>query len=226
MSLVHKLQGAGGSSSALSLTYQGSVTTTSASTTFTYTSAPIGTAASNRLVIVVVGNRWGASSGGLNVTAVTVGGVSAVQQVVTTSPTIVSIWSAIVPTGTTANVVATYSAGPLGTSMSVYTIHGGASITAKTTAQAVQSGGINPISTTMNVTNKDIVIMGTTGDSATSGVTLVGVTENIEYNLTSGARGVYGAGSLEITATQSGRTFSATYGTTDRSGIAVASFNK
>lgn len=226
MILANKLQGAGGSSTPLSLTYQGSVTTTSASTTFTYTSAPIGTAASNRLVVVVVGNRWGAGSNTLNVNSVVIGGVSATRQVVTTSPTIVSIWSAVVPTGTTANVVVTYSQGPLGTSMSVYTIHGGASATAKTTAQAVQSGGTNPISTTMNVTVKDIVIMGTTADCATSSVTLVGATENVEYDKTSGTRGQFGAGSIAITATQTGRTFSATYATTDRSGIAVAAFNK
>lgn len=225
MILANKLQGAGGSSSALSLTYQGSAFSSGVAT-FTYSDVAIGAAASNRLVVVVIVNRWGAGSGSLNVNAVTIGGVSAVRQVVTTTPTIVSIWTAIVPTGTTANVVATYSTNTAGSLISVYTIEGGASATAKTTAQAVQSSGTNPISTTMNVTAKDIVIMGTTSDSTSSGVTLVGATENVEYNPTSGGRGVYGAGSIAITATQTGRTFSATYGTTDRSGIAVAAFNK
>lgn len=87
---------------------------TGGSSTHTFTSQAIGAAASNRTVVVgVTGQSWGTSTG---ITSVTIGGVSATQIVnqnfVAASNSGAAIWSAIVPTGTTATIVVVFNGTP------------------------------------------------------------------------------------------------------------------
>lgn len=222
MSLANKLLGSGGMRRYNPVvTYQGSITGTG--TTITYTAAPIGTAATNRVVIVTTGVR------DLNTgyaTSVSIGGITATKQVESTSP-YASIWSAVVPTGTTANVVVGYSNSTTGVAFSVHTIHGGASATAKLTASNTDDTNSTSISTTMNVSVDDVVIMACASDSSGSFLTFVGVTKKYEADQLNGTRGMYAVGSDIMTTTQTGRTFSTSQSGSDRrKGIVVAAFNK
>lgn len=208
----------------LELTFRGGFTTTSTSFFNTFTGVPLGAAESDRLVIVTAGNRPNPSPP--NVVSVSVGGVSATKQSGTT-PVVDSIWTAIVPSGTTATVIVTNDAASVGLGVSVYTVTGGASRIAKQSANSVVASGTNPVTTTMNVSKGDVVIMVASNDSgASGGVVLVGATEDVEYNQISGSRGSYASGSAVMTATEAGRTFSATFDGTSKNGLAVAAFNK
>jgi len=78
-----------------------------ASTTYTFTSLAIGNPDSLRAIFVGV---TGANGGTVN--SVTVGGISATQVVANTGTNFsLALWVAVVPTGTTANVVVTFAAG-------------------------------------------------------------------------------------------------------------------
>lgn len=82
-----------------------------ASTSLTASGVAIGTADANRLVVVAIGGRYDSGAG---YSTVTIGGVSATIHDQTDSNSderIVCIASAIVPTGTTANVVVTLTGG-------------------------------------------------------------------------------------------------------------------
>lgn len=74
-------------------------------TTYTFTSQPIGAAGATRRVVVAVANRDIAAVP----TSVTIGGVSATMDEGIASIGAVSIWSVVVPTGTTATIVVTYT---------------------------------------------------------------------------------------------------------------------
>lgn len=98
------------------------------STTVTFTSQAIGSAAATRLV--AVGYAVERNAGSALITAVTIGGVSATQ-VVQANNTVefASIWIAAVPTGTTANIVSTHSNAPGAVGIEVWAL-GNASSTA------------------------------------------------------------------------------------------------
>ena len=110
--LFHSLQGAGGFGGVLpTITYNNYYTQAKVSTasSVTFTSVALGTANANRLVAVNY-------STGLNtqsvVSSVTIQGITATLAVRTTannSPTVNVIYYAIVPTGTTGDVVVTHS---------------------------------------------------------------------------------------------------------------------
>lgn len=113
--LFHSLQGAGGFSSTPSgnptITYNNDyvINKVSASTTATFTSVALGTAATNRVVAVYFGS--GQVNNGI-VTDVTIQGITAtlaVRAIATNSPSVNVIYYATVPTGTTGDVVVTYS---------------------------------------------------------------------------------------------------------------------
>ena len=113
--LFHSLQGAGGFSSTPSgnptITYNNyyTINKVSASTTATFTSVDLGTAASNRVVAVYFGS--GQANQGI-ITDVTIQGITATLAVRAASnnqPAVNVIYYATVPTGTTGDVVVTYS---------------------------------------------------------------------------------------------------------------------
>jgi hypothetical protein len=112
-------------------------------TAFTFTSKSIGTAAANRKVVIVVGGNADLRT----VSTLTVGGISAslVKRQQNADGTS-EIWQADVPTGTTANVVVTWS-GPQNTcGIGSYSLYGAAAA-----ASATASNTSNPLSTTINI---------------------------------------------------------------------------
>jgi hypothetical protein len=76
--------------------------------TATYTDAPIGTAAANRVVWVAVGIR-GLSGNSRTIDSITIGGVTATLVATTSSANASAIGYLVVPAGTTATVVVTCS---------------------------------------------------------------------------------------------------------------------
>lgn len=142
--LFHSIQGAGGFSSTPSgnptITYNNYYTQAKVSTasSVTFTSVALGTATSDRLVAVYFGT--GTTNTG-QVTAVTIQGISATQAVRSgtgNSNVTNVIWYATVPTGTTGDVVVTFSttwgnttAGIL-SSVSIYDLASTTPITAST----------------------------------------------------------------------------------------------
>lgn len=147
--LFHSLQGAGGFSSTPSgnptITYNNYYTVTKVSTasTVTFTSVALGTATSDRVVAVYFGT--GTSNAGY-VTGVTIQGITATEAVRTGSGNLNAsnvIYYASIPTGTTGDVVVTFSTtfgnttiGYL-SSVSMY----GLSSTTPITASALNTGG-------------------------------------------------------------------------------------
>ena len=90
------------------LTYLGSNSSITTATTYTVTAAALGTAAADRSIIVAIA---GANSS-RTISSVTVGGVSAtinVQYTEAGDNNVVGIATALVPTGTTGDIVVTYS---------------------------------------------------------------------------------------------------------------------
>jgi len=85
------------------LTYLDSRENLSGATSYTITDASLGTASANRIIIIGV-----ATLNGNNPTAVTIGGVSAIEAVKTNvSGVVSSIWYASVPSGLTGTIVVT-----------------------------------------------------------------------------------------------------------------------
>lgn len=107
----------------------------SGATTYTYTGKAIGTAAGSRRVIVAIAGDT--NVGSRTISSVTIGGVSATQAVTAENAGTVlhrlAIYIAIVPTGTTADVVVTYSAAQLRSAVAVYAAYGLKSSTATST---------------------------------------------------------------------------------------------
>jgi hypothetical protein len=152
------VSGGGGGSPALA--YIGNVTPTYASNVATATAAPIGTASSGRLVVVVFYDLI-TPSPGVSTATVTIGGVSAVvNTIASVHNSTVGIASANVPTGTTANIVVSYdtSSGANG-AFDVYALTGLSSMTAVGSGETA-SAGANPITTTLATTAGGIVIAG------------------------------------------------------------------
>lgn len=87
-------------------TFQAATGSTTDTNSYTFTSQPIGTASSTRRVVVAVASR----NAGISVSTLTIGGVSASRDVVrAASGQFAEIWSAVVNSGTTANIVVTMS---------------------------------------------------------------------------------------------------------------------
>lgn len=192
----------------------------------TYTSVAIGTAGANRTIIVVDGFR---DAGSCPLASMTIGGVSATrvaQQINSvTNTTIMSVWVAAVPTGTTATIVTVYcgsvdSAEGLG----VYAAYGLVSSTP--TATAGSSSSTAP-SLNLNVSAGGMVVAGAwaLGQTTTIG-SWTGLTSdfNLLTDPTSTSQYQGGASGSNL-AGATPRTVSLTYGTTstgEASAIAAA----
>lgn len=132
------------SGGALTLTYLTNASDNTDLTTYTYSSLNIGAVGDRDYVVVVLYGRC-VGSNGATVSTVTIGGVSAAQSVLrtandTTNSIVVAIYTAAVPSGTTANVVVTYSTGMARAGCSLYTIKSNASITPVDTSSDANAG--------------------------------------------------------------------------------------
>ena len=195
--------GAGGGTGAKVLTWKGSSTSTSDLTTYTFSSADIGVASSDRYVIVAV-------TGGPNnrtVSSLTVGGVSAtlvVEQVSAAASYTVSMWIANVTSGTTGDIVVTWSAGQTRTGIGWWTATGLSSGTANDSGGSTASPGTD----TLNVLEGGFAVAAIVNiETGTDTVTWTNLTEKYDelYESVnqSGASDATTAGTLVITATYS-----------------------
>jgi hypothetical protein len=93
-------------------------------TTYTFASQNFGTASADRTIVAVVSGR---QSGVRTVASVTIGGVTATEIATRgSSQNPLGIWSAAVPSGTSGDVVVTFSSGVLRARVVLWSVKGGA----------------------------------------------------------------------------------------------------
>jgi len=188
---------------------------TSDLTTYTFTDRAIGTAAATRVVIVGVGFF----ASGASVASMTIGGISAAMQqaqVFTNGGD--EIWTAVVPTGTTATIVITFSSGANRCAIGVWSAYG--------TSGATKYDGANATGTVSSTTAVDIpaggVAVGFGYSNSNTTSTWSGLTE--DFDTTAESRNYTGASDAFATL-QSGPTISNTFATGSNCGISVISLS-
>lgn len=141
----------------------------------TYSAVAIGTAASDRMVVVGVKG----DGGGGQPTGVTIGGSAATKIVEANDGTqFASLWARMVSSGTTADIVVTWSSAPSRQGISVYAVYGESGVTAYDTASSVA----NPPSTNaLTIPANGVGIALAVGGGATNW-TWVGLTEDYDAN--------------------------------------------
>lgn len=135
---------------AITKTFLQSVANDADLTTYTFPSQNLGTASAGRYIVALIAGSSGTS--GRTISSVTIGGVSASQLGFVSeagSTRASSIWIAAVPTGTTGDVVITWSAGMGRCGVGLYSLTG-AQTTAFDTATATATSGTT-LSDTINI---------------------------------------------------------------------------
>ncbi len=132
--------------------FQQATIDTASKSTYTFAAQPIGAAAADRRVIVAVGLRT------TTLDSVTIGGIAATQDSSFTAlGNIAAIWSAVVPTGTTADVViATSGTQPTRCGIGVWTTNGDP--TGSSAGYAGGSAATNPATLTVSTQAGDFVV--------------------------------------------------------------------
>ena len=175
-----------------SVTFTDSSVNSGSATAYTFSSQAIGTASSDR--VVAVGVSAGNSAAGIN--TLTVGGVSAVKAIDATNSTETELWYASVPSGTTADIVVTFSSSKGRCGIGVWALTGVTGVGATNTSTS------STATLTVSGKTKDIVLAVYAGKDHAS-VSFSGVTENYDEDI-SGAGSQYQAGgSKKLTATGS-----------------------
>ena len=169
--------------SALTCTYQTRMADTVDRSSYTFSAVGIGAASSTRRVVVAVATRNGA--GNANPT-ITIGGVAATNDVtlaVDSNQQACTIASAVVPTGTTADIVVTLTATTGRCGVLVWTLSGG-SPTGQTATGSVVTPALGGVTLNVSTQVGDVVIgaLGTRNDSG-GGVTWGGATERFDANV-------------------------------------------
>jgi hypothetical protein len=214
--LWHKVQGAGGvgGGGEFPLVFKDIQGIGVSAPSNTFTSMALGDADTNRHIIVVVSTDRGASD--RVVSSVSIGGTSAAKQAeadsgVGAQTNSVSIWSAIVPTGTTADIEVTYTGLVTRSVCAVYAAYrSDTTITTNSTS--------SDITEPLSVSSFDAgdycvaaVISGVSDLSVTPTISWTGITEDAEEDAAgSGGRNVLfvastvSGGSIDVSATVSG----------------------
>lgn len=204
---------------------------TSGLTTYTFSGAAIGTASSDRRIVVAIGSRANAAR---SVSSVTVGGISATELVTAndsgSGADIASLWIAEVPTGTTGDIVVTFSAAMLRCAVAQYAVYGMGSNSAFHTQASAGSVANNVArSVSINVPANGAVIgadWGAGSGSPTCIATWTELTEQNETNLGT-VSNVFSSASKTYSAIQTGLSVTATVSQSAANvngGLAVASF--
>ena len=141
-------------------------------TTYTFSGLAIGTAAPDRKVVVIVSGSVASRS----VSSVTVGGISAtLVKSQTDTNAIIEIWQAVVPTGTTGDVVVVWSGAMTRCGVGVWAVYE-AAIAAFDTG----SSNADPMTDTLNCPANGVVIGGATNSNTVSAHAWTGITENFD----------------------------------------------
>jgi len=182
------------SSTAATVSFATSAVSSSNASTYTFSSQSLSTAATGRIIaVLVVGER--ASAGARTVSSLTVAGVSAALVVRQTSDNgdAHEIWEAQVPSGTSGDIVVNFSSSMSCCGVGVYAVYNAAYQNHFT----INDEG-NDLSGTLVVPTNAIAIGGGTSTGNHAG-TLVGLTENFDETLEGNRTQVGG-----LTSTDSG----------------------
>lgn len=152
--------------------------TPSGSNPYTFSGVSIGDAAGDRLVVVAIG--WG-TSGTVTVSSATIGGVSASIAAQTTGTNVgIALIYAVVPSGTTADIVVTMSTSGSRLYYGVWRVTGQLSTTPYDT-DAPAGGGSASRSVTIDIPAGGFVFAASQG-SDPGGVTWTNATERWDYS--------------------------------------------
>lgn len=136
-------------------TFLGESEFSSAASSFTATAFSIGQAASDRVIVVCIGSG---GSSARQVSGVTIGGNAATLAVRSASiARCTGIYYLAVPSGTTADIVATFSGSVDMAHFSVYSITGWASVTLFDSATATDTGSFTVTATGLDTANDGVI---------------------------------------------------------------------
>jgi hypothetical protein len=145
-------------------------------TTYTFSGKTLGAAASDRIIVVGTFSTNAVKT----VSAVTIGGVSAAQVVAATNSggEQCALWQAAVPTGTTGDIVVTWSGAEVGCGIGVWRIVGA------TSAAHASSGvsGASPLSSTLDIPANGVAIAYSGAASSNRTAAWTGLTEGFDAN--------------------------------------------
>ena len=203
-------------SSPITITYIGNTSDGTNQTTYTFTGVSIGTASSDRVVIVAPFGRANTTSS-MSISSITVGGNTPTTNVAQTSgggstSSAQGIYSINVPSGTTATIAVTFSTGALRANIAVWTMTGTNGLTtASATANSIT--GSPTVSTTINVPANGGAVASASGGGSTT--TWTGLTEDFDTLVE--AANTYTGSHNNFLASQTGLSVSANFsgGTTD-----------
>lgn len=208
------------SAAAASLSYITTVSDTANNTTYTFSTTSIGAADSTRRVVVIA--HWHRNTGAdKTISSATIGGVSATIHVQATDIIGVGIISALVPTGTTADIVVTLTGGADRMQIGVWrAINETASSPHATASDNVLAGAV--LSTTIDIPATGWLVAGAIGRGGTpTSMAWTGVTEDYDTILES-ATNVNSGGHETGLAVETGRTVSVTISTSPSTAALVA----
>ena len=189
-------------------------------TVFTFSGEAIGTASAGRFVIVGAFARGGGSA----TSTITVGGITAVKAVEGSDPVGGYTWTlhaAAVPSGTTADIIVTWSGTMAHTVICVWEMTNAGSTTAYDTSNDVDNS--DPLVTAMDVEAGGAIVGFSGGNAGNGAHTWTGITEDSDFD---GNGGDYMTGaSLEFAAADSSKAVNCAGGLTSRNGMVAAAWS-
>jgi|GEM_PF-4181996 len=209
---------------AVTASFEGTTGSTTETDSYTFSSHAIGDAATGRLVVVGTGNTGG-HSGTSAATSVTIAGVTATKIVDATAAdqTHSAIYSAVVNSGTTGDIVLNYDRGTNGIYIGVWAVYD-ANATADDTGSDADDSGTG-YSTTLDIPANGVGIACSIDNKSSSATThtWAGLTEDFDSNFKQNQAGSGAHKTFAIA--QSGLTVSSTpAATTFQGSMAAASW--
>lgn len=206
--LANVLKGTSSPTSNASISYITAVNDTVSRTTYSFTGVSIGSAVSNRLVVVAA-NPNGSSV--TSISSMTIGGVSATLAVQTqTDNGVSSIWFAVVPTGTTATIALTCNAAASRCRIAVYRVVDASNTTLPYSTNSSAAASVLSRSVEVQTITGCVVVAASAVEGGGGTNWSSGVTENNDAatgvstrNFAVASADVVSGGALSITATAS-----------------------
>lgn len=198
----------------VTIAYVSNNSATADANSYTYTSQSIGTAASDRVVIVAAYGRRGAATN--DISSITIGGAAATRIIVANNTTtggnsdLMGVYALLVPSGTAADIVVTYTQTQLRGAVGVWAMYGtSGSVTARDSKSSAALASGNP---TVNLlTGSNGALMAAVGDGSSPGTwSWTGASKDYQItveaaNDNSGAHAnLNTSGTTVVTATASG----------------------
>jgi len=186
--------------------------------TYTFSSQNIGTAGADRYVICAISSR--SVSGDQTISSVTIGGVSATLNAqLTNSGNTLGIATALVPTGTTGDVVVVFSSTMTNCDIALYNATGLSSATALDTGTSTANNGTTPL----DIIAGGVAVALAKNDDGSQAATWTGLTEAYDEQ-DANTNDISGASDAFVSS-DIGRTITCTWsGTPTRPTFVAASF--